>query len=203
MSAWCSSSSYCAAVKSAGLAAHLPLIVCCCCGCWCAASSPTLQGKKKKLAALDTWSLRASGWHTASEEEGGGFPGREERRGEETAYAERGAARQKGRREEGRWSAAGDREANGIAIYASLSPLCRCFGPLFLMCCAFAFYLAGSSVSFPCLARSGLCLCLRRASRAAAVCCACACYHSMRGRGEVRRGGRTEAKGNGLGSWLG
>jgi len=37
------------------------------------------------------------------------------------AYAERGAARQKGRREEGRWSAAGDREAKGIAMYASLS----------------------------------------------------------------------------------
>jgi len=37
------------------------------------------------------------------------------------AYAERGAARQKGRREEGRWPAAGDREAKGIAIYALLS----------------------------------------------------------------------------------
>jgi len=49
------------------------------------------------------------------------------------AYAERGAARQKGRREEGRWPAAGDREAKGIAIYAllSLSPLCRCSGLLF------------------------------------------------------------------------
>jgi len=66
----------------------------------------------QKLEALDTLSLGASGWHKASEEEGVSRTGEEE-----MAYAERGAARQKGRREEGRWSAAGDREAKGIAIY--------------------------------------------------------------------------------------
>jgi len=101
---------------------------------------------RQKLAALDTWT---GGVRThPGREEDGVFPGTggEKRR---RAYAERGAARQKGRREEGRWSAAGDREAKGIAIYASLSLSALPLLPAsLLMCCAFAFYLAGS-VSFP------------------------------------------------------
>jgi len=55
MSAWCSSSSYCAPVKGAGLAAHLtPLIVCCCWWwwCYCAVSLAHPANGKAKLAAL-------------------------------------------------------------------------------------------------------------------------------------------------------
>jgi len=64
------------------------------------------------------------------------------------AYAESGAARQKGRSDEGRWSAAGDREAKGIAIYAALSLSLPLLAASLLMCCAFAF-LPGWLCLFP------------------------------------------------------
>jgi hypothetical protein len=62
MSAWCSSSSYYAAMKGAGLAAHLqPLIACYCwwCCCCCASAFPTLQKESKaKLTTLDAYMRR-------------------------------------------------------------------------------------------------------------------------------------------------
>jgi len=109
------------------------------------------------------------------------------------AYAESGAARQKGRREEGRWSAAGDREAKGIAIYAaalslsaaarglSFNVLCFCLLPDWL--CLFpsvplALGYAGQGRA----GQSGS-LCLRYLGRRG------------RGRGEGRTGGGSGATG--------
>jgi hypothetical protein len=91
--------------------------------------------------------------------------------GGRAAYAERGEARQKGSSAEDgevRWSAAGDREAKGIAIYAwrslSFFALLLPAVPL-LMCGAFAFYLG-------CLALS-LSVPLAAGCAGAVLCCCC------------------------------
>ena len=98
------------------------------------------------------------------------------------AYAESGAARQKGRSDEGRWSAAGDREAKGIAIYAALSLSLPLLAASLLMCCAFAF-LPGWLCLFPFVP---LALGYAEQGRAGQGGTLCLCYLVRQGGGEVR-----------------
>lgn len=122
------------------------------------------------------------------------------------AYAERGAARQKGRREDGgRWSAAGDREANGIAIYASglslsllslsLRSAAASVPASLLMCLCFCL-LPGWLCPFPCVS-----LALGCAYAEQGGCCAWLRATTRYGGGgaETRRG----TDGRGQMAWLG
>jgi hypothetical protein len=164
---------------------------------------------RQKLAALDTWT---GGVRThPGREEDGVFPGTggEKRR---RAYAERGAARQKGRREEGRWSAAGDREAKGIAIYASLSLSLRSAAASGLSFNVLCFcLLPGWLCLFPCVSLALGCACAAYDEQEQGGCCAwlrdTTRYYLMReaGRGGAGRGeGRTDdGRGQMAWAWMG